>query len=56
MDEFLLLAIFNCFLARNGQSEAALDIVAAERHEIELYRKYKAYSSYGVYISRMRSD
>ena len=47
---------FDDFLARNGQSEAARDIVAAERHEIELYRKYKAYFSYGVYIARKRSD
>ncbi|MDZ7759461.1 MAG: class I SAM-dependent methyltransferase [Desulfovermiculus sp.] len=43
---------FNTFLNRHGDSEEALRIVETERHEIELYEKYKAYFSYGVYIAR----
>ncbi len=43
---------FDAFLRRNGNSEEARAIVEAERHEIELYEKYKEYFSYGVYIAR----
>ena len=43
---------FQKFLSRNGNSEEARAIVAAERHEIELYEKYNAHYSYGVYIAR----
>jgi SAM-dependent methyltransferase len=43
---------FNAFLGRHGKSEEALAIIEAERHEIELYEKYKAYYGYGVYIAR----
>lgn len=43
---------FDGFLSRNGNSEAARAIVDAERYEIELYEKYKAYFSYGVYIAK----
>jgi SAM-dependent methyltransferase len=43
---------FDAFLSRNGDSEETRAIVEAERHEIELYEKYKAYFSYGVYIAR----
>ena len=43
---------FNAFLNRHGNSEEARGIVDAERYEIELYEKYKAYFSYGVYIAR----
>lgn len=43
---------FNAFLGRHGDSEEARGIVEAERHEIDLYEKYKAYFSYGVYIAR----
>jgi SAM-dependent methyltransferase len=43
---------FNDFLNRNGNSEAARAIVAAENREIELYEKYKTYYSYGVYIAK----
>lgn len=42
---------FEAFLDRNGNSEDARAIVAAEQREIELYEKYKAYVSYGVYIA-----
>lgn len=47
---------FDAFLDRNGQSEEARAIVDSERHEIELYEKYKAYFGYGVYIAKSRSD
>jgi len=43
---------FQAFLSRNGNSEEARSIVEAERYEIELYEKYKAHYSYGVYIAR----
>lgn len=43
---------FSDFLTRNGNSEAARTIVAAEEREIELYEKYKNYYSYGVYIAK----
>lgn len=43
---------FKDFLNRNGNSEAARTIVAAENREIELYEKYKTHYSYGVYIAR----
>ena len=46
---------FQDFLSRNGNSEEARAIVEAERHEIELYEKYKAHYSYGVYIARKPS-
>ncbi len=43
---------FKDFLNRNGNSEEARLIVEAESREIELYEKYKAHYSYGVYIAR----
>ncbi len=43
---------FQDFLDRNGNSEEAQAIVEAENREIELYEKYKAHYSYGVYIAR----
>ena len=43
---------FEAFLRRNGNSEKAQAIVNAEKKEIALYEKYKAYYSYGVYIAR----
>lgn len=43
---------FKDFLDRNGNSEEARAIVEAENREIELYEKYKAHYSYGVYIAR----
>ncbi len=45
-------ARFEEFLSRNGNSEEAREIVAAEQREIELYDTYKAYYSYGMYIAR----
>jgi len=43
---------FGDFLNRNGASEDAQAIVEAENREIELYEKYKAHYSYGVYIAK----
>lgn len=43
---------FDDFLSRNGNSEEARAIVAAEQHEIDLYERNKAHVSYGVYIAR----
>jgi hypothetical protein len=45
-------ARFEGFLNRNGNSEEACKIVSAEQREIDLYERYKAYVSYGVYIAR----
>jgi SAM-dependent methyltransferase len=46
---------FDAFLSRHGNSEEARAVVEAERQEIELYEKYNAYYSYGVYIARKLS-
>ncbi len=43
---------FSEFLDRHSYSEKAQEIVEAEKKEIALYEKYKAYYSYGVYIAR----
>lgn len=43
---------FDDFIERNGNSEKARAIVEAENKEIELYKKYKEYYSYGAYIAR----
>ena len=45
---------FDAFLDRNGNSEAARAIVAAERGEIALYEQYREYYSYGMYIAQKR--
>ena len=45
-------ASFEDFLNRNGNSEEAREIVAAEQSEIDLYKTYKDYISYGVYIAK----
>ena len=45
-------ARFEDFLDRNGNSEAARAVVAAEQQEIELYETHKAHFSYGVYVAR----
>ena len=47
---------FGAFLRRNGNSEEAQAIVAAEKSEIALYEKYKQYYSYGVYIAKKVED
>jgi SAM-dependent methyltransferase len=43
---------FKDFLNRNGNSEEARGIVELEKQEIELYKKYRSYYSYGVYIAK----
>jgi ubiquinone/menaquinone biosynthesis C-methylase UbiE len=43
---------FSEFLDRHSYIEKAQEIVEAEKKEIALYEKYKAYYSYGVYIVR----
>jgi ubiquinone/menaquinone biosynthesis C-methylase UbiE len=45
-------ARFEDFLNRNGNSEQARAIVAAEQREIELYETYKTHVSYGVYVAK----
>jgi SAM-dependent methyltransferase len=47
-----LKAGFEAFLKRNDHAVAAQEIVSAELAEIELYEKFKAFYSYGVYIAR----
>ena len=44
------------FLKRHGHSAAAEAIVAAEQHEIELYRTHQAHYGYGVYIARKTAE
>jgi ubiquinone/menaquinone biosynthesis C-methylase UbiE len=54
LDEYYrpMQARFEDFLSRNGNSEAAREIVAAEQREIDLYETHKANISYGVYVAR----
>ncbi len=40
------------FLNRNGNSEEARAVVAADQQEIDLYETYKAHISYGVYVAK----
>ena len=49
-------ARFAAFLARNGNSEAAATIVAAEENEIALYERHSAFVSYGYYVARRTAD
>jgi SAM-dependent methyltransferase len=49
-------ARFAAFLARNGNSEAAAAIVAAEENEIALYERHSAFVSYGYYVARRTAD
>ena len=43
---------FPDFIARHRGDERAISIVDAEKEEIALYEKYKAYYGYGVYLAR----
>jgi len=54
MDQYYrpMQARFEEFLTRNGNSEEARAIAAAEQREIELYEMYKDHVSYGVYIAK----
>ena len=49
-------ARFDDFIARNGGSDAAQTIVAAEQTEIALYERYSAYYGYGYYLARRTAD
>ena len=49
-------ARFAAFLARNGNSEAAAAIVAAEEREIALYERHSAFVSYGYYVAIRTAD
>ena len=40
------------FLRRHAGSRAAAELVANERHETELYKKYKQFYGYAFYIGR----
>lgn len=46
-------ARFDDFLARHSYHEAARAIVDAEQVEIDLYERYRAYVSYGVYVAKV---
>ena len=43
---------FASFLAQNNNSESAKAIIEESKTEIELYKRYKEFFSYGVYIAR----
>jgi SAM-dependent methyltransferase len=43
---------FAAFLARQGHSDAARAVVAAEQLEIDLYERHRAFVGYGFYIAR----
>lgn len=45
-------ARFEAFLERHGHSDAATSIVDAEKHEIDLYERFRAFVSYGFYMAR----
>lgn len=49
-------ARFAAFLERHDNSDAANEVVDAERHEIDLYERYSLYVSYGFYIARRNHD
>jgi ubiquinone/menaquinone biosynthesis C-methylase UbiE len=43
---------FDAFVERNGGSPQVREIVECEKKEVALYKKYRRYYSYGVYIAR----
>ena len=43
---------FDSFLEKHSHSESARRLVDQEKAEIELYKKYKNYISYGFYIAK----
>ena len=45
-------ARFNTFLKRHKNSELAKKVVDEHKAEIDLYKKYKEYYSYGFYVAR----
>jgi SAM-dependent methyltransferase len=49
-------ARFDPFLERHDNSDAANEIVAAERHEIDLYERHSHAVSYGFYVALRNHD
>ncbi|MDC1068202.1 class I SAM-dependent methyltransferase [Candidatus Kapabacteria bacterium] len=47
-----MIARFETFLKRNGNSELARKVVEEHKSEIKLYQKFKDYYSYGFYLAR----
>lgn len=47
---------FAAFLSRNGNSEAAAAVVAAEQNEIALYERNSEFVSYGYYLASRTLD
>ena len=43
---------YKSFLERQKQSQEAIDLVASNKLEFEMYKKYRQYYSYGFYIAR----
>ncbi len=43
---------YQSFLERQGHSQEAMDIIASDKTEFEMYMKYKQYYSYAFYIAR----
>ena len=43
----------DAFLKRNNHSEQAQAIAAAEQAELDLYRTYSSFYSYGMYLARV---
>ena len=45
---------YKSFLERQGHSQEALNLIASDKSEFEMYMKYRQYYSYGFYIARKR--
>ena len=43
---------FESFLSRHKNESAAMQLVETERHEMDLYKKYRDFVSYGFYVAR----
>jgi len=48
-------ASFEDFLSRNGNTRETQAIVEIEKKEIALYKKYKDYVSYGMYVAKLNT-
>jgi hypothetical protein len=44
---------FEDFLERNGHDPLAMQLIEAEKQEINLYRKFKDYYGYVFYVARL---
>jgi len=47
---------FAAFLDRHGHSDAALAVVEAEQHEIDLYERFSDFFGYGFYLAARTAD